>query len=199
MDKQIGEVTNLEKFREKYFNTENDLYIDDRTFRRWRKRQLKNGLPSKYFDIFRDMPATEKLFNEYYLKNFSDLVLNQTEQMFLKTCYDLRETRLLQIIEYILPILKKKEDMPFEEYLAEFKRAVWEYEISQEDLKEHEFDDLPRYSFNRKRSSILVSYKIVEEKTVKNYILENKKQPTNRLAEILKQNHFQRVLKNENL
>lgn len=197
MDKLTGEVTNREKFLKKYFESEG-FYIDEKTYRRWRKNELKNGLQSKYFEIFRKMPATEKLFNEYYLKNISRTIMNQTDQMFLRTCYDLRGTRLLQIIDFILPILKEKDDMPIEEYLAEFKRAVWEYEVYQEYLDEHKFDDdLPRYSFNRNSSSILLPYKKLIKKKRVDYILENKKQP-NIMAEILGRNHFQVANQKEN-
>lgn len=194
MDKVAEKIANREEFLKRYFEPE--FFIDERTYRRWRKKELKNGLQSKYFEIFRKMQATEKLFNEYYLKNISKSTMNQTEQMFLRTCYDLRGTRLLQIIDFILPILKAKDDMPIEEYLAEFKRAVWEYEVYQEYIDEHEFDDLPRYSFNRKSSSILIPYKKLIKKKRVNYILENKKQP-NVMAEILRQKHFQIALKNE--
>lgn len=197
MDKLTGEVTNREKFLKKYFESEG-FYIDEKTYRRWRKNELKNGLQSKYFEIFRKMPATEKLFNEYYLKNISRTIMNQTDQMFLRTCYDLRGTRLLQIIDFILPILKEKDDMPIEEYLAEFKRAVWEYEVYQEYLDGHKFDDdLPRYSFNRNSSSILLPYKKLIKKKRVDYILENKKQP-NIMAEILGRNHFQVANQKEN-
>lgn len=197
MDKLTGEVTNREKFLKKYFESEG-FYIDEKTYRRWRKNELKNGLQSKYFEIFRKMPATEKLFNEYYLKNISRTIMNQTDQMFLRTCYDLRGTRLLQIIDFILPILKEKDDMPIEEYLAEFKRAVWEYEVYQEYLDGHKFDDdLPRYSFNRNSSSILLPYKKLIKKKIVDYILENKKQP-NIMAEILGRNHFQVANQKEN-
>ncbi|MBO3642805.1 hypothetical protein [Streptococcus suis] len=195
-DKQAGKISNRKEFLEKYFESEG-FFIDERTYRRWRKKNLKNGLQSKYFDIFRKMPATEKLFNEYYLKNFSNSVMNQSDQMFLKTCYELRGTRLLRIIGFILPILKTKDDLPIEEYIIEFKKALWEYEAYQEYLDEHEFDDLPRYSFNRKSSSISIPYRIIRGRTVKKYILENKKQP-NIMAEILEQNHFQKALENEN-
>lgn len=197
MDKLTGEVTNREKFLKKYFESEG-FYIDEKTYRRWRKNELKNGLQPKYFEIFRKMPATEKLFNEYYLKNISRTIMNQTDQMFLRTCYDLRGTRLLQIIDFILPILKEKDDMPIEEYLAEFKRAVWEYEVYQEYLDGHKFDDdLPRYSFNRNSSSILLPYKKLIKKKRVDYILENKKQP-NIMAEILGRNHFQVANQKEN-
>ena len=195
MDKVAEKIVNREEFLKRYFEPE--FFIDERTYRRWRKKELKNGLQSKYFEIFRKMLATEKLFNEYYLKNISRTIMSQTDQMFLRTCYDLRGTRLLQIIDFILPILKEKDDMPIEEYLAEFKRAVWEYEVYQEYLDGYEFDDdLPRYSFNRKSSSILLPYKKLIKKKRGDYILENKKQP-NIMAEILGQNHFQIALKNE--
>lgn len=199
MDKESGIAINRMDFylqlKEEYFEPKYSE-LDEKTFRRWRKNELKNGLPAKYFEIFQDFPATEELFNEYYLKKFSNAVMNQTDQMFLRTCYDLRGTRLLQIIDFILPILKAKDDMPIEEYLAEFKRAVWEYEVEQEYLDKHGFDDLPSHSFNGKSSSVLVPYKKVIEKKRADYILENKKQP-NIMAEILEQNHFQIVLKNE--
>lgn len=195
MDKLSGVVLNRKKFLQKYFESEG-FFIDERTYRRWRKKDLKNGLQSKYFEIFQNMPSTEELFNKYYLKNFSNSVMNQSDQMFLKTCYELKGTQLFQIVNFILPILKNKDDFPFEEYLSEVKRGVQEYGLYQEYLNEHEFVDLPRYSFNRKTSSILVPYKIVKGKTVKNYILENKKQP-NIMAEILRRNHFQVALKNQ--
>ena len=197
-DKLTGEVTNKEKFLKKYFESEG-FYIDERTYRRWRKNELKNGLQSKYFDIFRKMPATEELFNKYYLKNYSNLVMQQPEQMFLKICYELRGTRMLQIIDFILPFLKDKNDLSLEEYLSEFKRAIWIYEVDQENQKEHEFDGsfrLSKYSFNREVSSVKVPYKKLLHKKSTNYILENKKQP-NIMAELLKRNHFQIALKNE--
>ena len=168
MDKVAEKIVNREEFLKRYFEPE--FFIDERTYRRWRKKELKN---------------------------VSRTIMSQTDQMFLRTCYDLRGTRLLQIIDFILPILKEKDDMPIEEYLAEFKRAVWEYEVYQEYLDGHEFDDdLPRYSFNRKSSSILLPYKKLIKKKRGDYILENKKQP-NIMAEILGQNHFQIALKNE--
>ena len=196
MDKMAKKITNREEFLKKYFEPE--FFIDERTYRRWRKKELKNGLQSKYFEIFRKMLATEKLFNEYYFQNISRTIMNQTDQMFLRTCYDLRGTRLLQIIDFILPILKEKDDMPIEEYLEEFKRAVWEYEVYQEYLDEHEFDDdLLKYSFNRHSSSILLPYKKLIKKKRVDYILENKKQP-NIMAEILGRNHFQATNQKEN-
>ena len=175
------------------------FFIDERTYRRWRKKELKNGLQSKYYEIFRKMPETERLFNEYYLKNISASIFNQSEYMFLRTCYDLRGTRLHRIIDFILPILKTKDDLPTKEYLTELKRAIWEYEEYQEFLGEQEIGEylsLPKYSFNRGESSLLVLYKIVKGKTAKNYILGNKKQP-NIMAEILNRNHFQVALKNQ--
>lgn len=194
MDKVAEKIANREEFLKIYFEPE--FFIDERTYRRWRKKELKNGLQPKYFEIFHKMLATEKLFNEYYLKNISKSIMEQTDQMFLRTCYDLRGTRLLQIIDFILPILKEKDDMPIEEYLAEFKRAVWEYEVHQEYPDGYESDDdLPRYSFNRKSSSILLPYKKLIQKKRVDYILEKKKQP-NIMAEILEQNHFQIALKN---
>lgn len=196
MDKMAKKIANREEFLKKYFEPE--FFIDERTYRRWRKKELKNGLQSKYFEIFRKMLATEKLFNEYYFQNISRTIMNQTDQMFLRTCYDLRGTRLLQIIDFILPILKEKDDMPIEEYLEEFKRAVWEYEVYQEYLDEHEFDDdLLKYSFNRHFSSILLPYKKLIKKKRVDYILENKKQP-NIMAEILGRNHFQATNQKEN-
>lgn len=196
MDKMAKKIANREEFLKKYFEPE--FFIDERTYRRWRKKELKNGLQSKYFEIFRKMLATEKLFNEYYFQNISRTIMNQTDQMFLRTCYDLRGTRLLQIIDFILPILKEKDDMPIEEYLEEFKRAVWEYEVYQEYLDEHEFDDdLLKYSFNRYSSSILLPYKKLIKKKRVDYILENKKQP-NIMAEILGRNHFQATNQKEN-
>ncbi|MHA4907240.1 hypothetical protein [Streptococcus constellatus] len=195
MDKRAGKITNREKFLEKYFESEG-FFIDERTYRRWRNKELKNGMQYKYFDIFQKMQATEELFNKYYLKNFSNLVMNQTEQMFLKTFYELKGTQLLQIVNFILPILKNKNDLPFEEYFTEFKRAVWEYEAYQKHLDVHGFDDLPRYSFNRNTSSIFAPYKKVKGKIVTNYLLENKKQP-NIMAELLGRNHFQLAIQKE--
>ncbi|HEL1615468.1 TPA: hypothetical protein TYJ02_001415 [Streptococcus suis] len=200
-DKQAGEINNRKDFLKKYFEPEG-FFIDERTYRRWRKKEPKHGLQQKYFNIFRNMPETEKLFNEYYLKNVSNSIFNQSEHMFLRTCYDLRGTQLLRIIEFILPILKTKDDLPTKEYLTELKRAIWEYEEYQEyqeflgEQEIGEYLSLPKYSFNRGESSLLVLYKIVKGKTAKNYILGNKKQP-NIMAEILNRNHFQVALKNE--
>lgn len=198
-DKKARRIANREEFLKKYFEPEN-FYIDERTYRRWRKKELKNGLQSKYFEIFRNMPETEKLFNEYYLQNVSNSIFNQSDHMFLRTCYDLRGTQLLRIIEFILPILKTKDDLPTEGYLTELKRAIGEYEAYQEFLGEQEIEEylsLPKYSFSRGESVLLVPNKIVKGKTAKNYVLDNKKQP-NIMAEILNRNHFQVALKNEN-
>ncbi|HEL1110143.1 TPA: hypothetical protein TVG96_001362 [Streptococcus equi subsp. zooepidemicus] len=197
-DRKARRIANRGEFLKKYFEPEN-FYIDERTYRRWRKKELKNGLQSKYFEIFRNMPETEKLFNEYYLKNVSNSIFNQSDHMFLRTCYDLRGTQLLRIIEFILPILKTKDDLPTEGYLTELKRAIWEYEAYQEFLGEQEIEEylsLPKYSFSRGESVLLVPNKIVKGKTAKNYVLDNKKQP-NIMAEILNRNHFQVALKNE--
>lgn len=195
IDEQTGEIASRNEFLKKYFEPKG-FYIDERTYRRWRNKELKNGLQSKYFEIFQNMPITEKLFNEYYLKNISNSIFNQTEQMFLRTCYELKGTQLLRVVNFILPILKNKNNLSFEEYLSEVKRVVQEYELYLKHLNEHEFDDLLRYSFNRKSSLVSVPYKIVRGKTSKNYIVKNKKQP-NIMAEILRQNHFQADLKNK--
>lgn len=199
MDKESGIAISRMDFylqlKEEFFEPK-CIKLDEKTFRRWRNKKLKKGLPEKYFEIFRDFPATEELFNEYYFENFWNAVMNQTDQTFLKTCYDLRGTKLFQIIDFILPILKAKNDLPIEEYLAELKRAVWEYEVEQECLYEYEFDGLPRYSFNRKSSSILFPYKKVIKKKKVKYIL-NYKIPRNVVAEIREQNHFQKALENE--
>ena len=200
MDKESGIAISWMDFCSKLmaeFFEPKGIELDEKTFRRWRDKELKNGLPEKYFEIFRDFPATEELFNEYYFENFWNAVMNQTDQIFLKTCYDLRGTKLFQIIDFILPILKAKNDLPIEEYLVEFKRAVREYEAEQEYLDEHEFDHLPRYPFNKKSSSILFPYKKVIKKKREKYILVNKKQ-SNVVAEIREQNHFQKALENEN-
>ncbi|HFI2691654.1 TPA: hypothetical protein ACGO0Y_000714 [Streptococcus suis] len=197
-DKRAGEINNRKDFLKKYFEPE-EFFIDERTYRRWRKKEPKHGLQQKYFYIFRNMPETEKLFNEYYLKNVSNSIFNQSEHMFLRTCYDLRGTRLLRIIEFILPILKTKDDLPTEDYFTELKRAIGEYEAYQEFLGEQEIEEylsLPKYSFSRGESVLLVPNKIVKGKTAKNYVLDNKKQP-NIMAEILNRNHFQVALKNE--
>ena len=200
MDKKSGIAFSRMDFylqlKEEFFKPKR-IELDEKTCRRWRKKELKNGLPAKYFEIFRDFPATEELFNEYYFENFWNAAMNQTDQIFLKTCYDLRGTKLFQIIGFMLPILKEKKDLPIEEYLAEFKRAVREYAAEQEYPDEHEFDHLPRYPFNKKSSSILFPYKKVIKKKKVDYIL-NYKKPRNVVAEIREQNHFQKALENEN-
>lgn len=174
--------------------------LDEKTFRRWRNKELKNGLKPKYFKIFQEFPATEELFNEYYLKNLSNGIMKQSELFFLKTCFSLKDSKMLDIIDFIIPFLKNKNELSREDYLKEFKNALLHYEAYLEYEMEHEFEEysyLPKYSFNREKSTVVVPYEEAIGKNAKMYIVENKKQP-NIMAEILKQNHFQKALENEN-
>lgn len=208
-DKESGILSSHLEFIKHYFDKQEyvknengkkelkiDYLIDERTYRRWRKNKLKNGLPKKYYPIFRSMKATEILFNEKYLKNFASAVQNQDKMIFLGTCYGLKNSKMLHIVSDVLERMKSKENLPMDSYLNEL-RDVFEQTLEEFEYKNSsDFEFIPEHNFNRKTSTVKIFKNRIPKNQLNNYVIK-KEHYFNKISEELKSNHYKAVLHNE--